>query len=522
MAGLLRARVPVVAQAELDQGGPGELGRRAEAAPFGIKAAGEAGDGLLNQGVGVEGGAGRQTLGVGQRFGQADLATDGLDQCVGLAQHLLAFGRPGRPEGFNHPAEGRHAVPLFGREVGAGVEGAAIGRAEHRHGPAAGSGEGLGGGHVERIEVGSFLAVDLDRNEPAGEVGGRLLVFETFVGHDVAPVAGGVPDGEKDGLVLVLGPLQGLVAPGVPLDRIVRMLAEVGAGFVRQVVHEVRCYGAPASGPACKAPDMELELHGKTALITGASRGIGLATAARYLEAGANVMLTSRTAEDLAAAAEGLDPGGNTGRVAWQAAHVGHPEDAESCVAATVERFGGLDILVNNAGTNPYFGPMLDIDVVRAQKTFEVNQLSVVVWTAAAVRAGLGRGGVASGSVINVASIGGLGVEPGIGWYNVTKAAVLHITRQLAYELAPNIRVNALAPGLVKTKLASALWEGPGRGADCGPHSPAALGAARRHRRRRAVPGLGCLVVDVGADHGDRRRDDAAAFGWGGLSRGLV
>jgi len=207
---------------------------------------------------------------------------------------------------------------------------------------------------------------------------------------------------------------------------------------------------------------MELHLHGKTALITGASRGIGLATAARYLEAGANVMLTSRTADDLAAAAEGLDPGGATGRVAWQAAHVGHPEDAESCVAATVATFGGLDILMNNAGTNPYFGPMLDIDVVRAQKTFEVNQLSVVLWTAAAVRAGLGGGGVASGSVINVASIGGLGVEPGIGWYNVTKSAVLHITKQLAYELSPNIRVNALAPGLVKTKLASALWEGPG------------------------------------------------------------
>ena len=101
------------------------------------------------------------------------------------------------------------------------------------------------------------------------------------------------------------------------------------------------------------------------------------------------------------------------------AAHVGKPEDAESCVAETVARFGGLDILVNNAGTNPYFGPMIDIDVVRAQKTFEVNQLSVLVWTAAAVKAGL------RGSVINIASIGGLGVEPGIGWYNVTKAAVL-------------------------------------------------------------------------------------------------
>jgi NAD(P)-dependent dehydrogenase (short-subunit alcohol dehydrogenase family) len=99
---------------------------------------------------------------------------------------------------------------------------------------------------------------------------------------------------------------------------------------------------------------------------------------------------------------------------------------------------------------------MIDIDVVRAQKTFEVNQLSVLVWTAAAVKAGL------RGSVINVSSIGGLGVEPNIGWYNVTKAAVLHITKQLSYELAPDVRVNALAPGLVKTKLAAALWEGPG------------------------------------------------------------
>ena len=202
---------------------------------------------------------------------------------------------------------------------------------------------------------------------------------------------------------------------------------------------------------------MELELRGKTALVTGGSRGIGLGIASRFVEAGASVMLASRTAEDLAEAAEGLVAGGAPEeRVAWTAAHVGRPKDARSCVAATVARFGGLDILVNNAGTNPYFGPMIDIDVARAQKTFEVNQLSVLVWTGEAVRAGL------RGSVINVASIGGLGVEPNIGWYNVTKSAVLHITRQLAFELAPDVRVNALAPGLVKTKLAAALWEGPG------------------------------------------------------------
>jgi NAD(P)-dependent dehydrogenase (short-subunit alcohol dehydrogenase family) len=202
---------------------------------------------------------------------------------------------------------------------------------------------------------------------------------------------------------------------------------------------------------------MDLEVNGKTALITGGSRGIGLAIAHRFLEAGANVMISSRTAEDLADAAKGLvAAGAPEGRVGWRAAHVGRPDDAAECVAETVERFERIDILVNNAGTNPYFGPMIDIDLVRAQKTFEVNQLSVLVWTAAAVKAGL------RGSVINVASIGGLGVEPGIGWYNVTKAAVLHITRQLSFELAPDVRVNALAPGLVKTRLAAALWEGPG------------------------------------------------------------
>jgi NAD(P)-dependent dehydrogenase (short-subunit alcohol dehydrogenase family) len=202
---------------------------------------------------------------------------------------------------------------------------------------------------------------------------------------------------------------------------------------------------------------MELSLRNRTALITGGSRGIGLAMAARFVEAGANVMISSRKADDLAAAAAGLvDGGAPKQRVAWTAAHVGHPEEAEACMDATVERFGGIDILVNNAGTNPYYGPMIDIDLERAQKTFEVNQLSVLVWTAAAVKAGLRE------SVINVASVGGLGVEPKIGWYNVTKAAVLHLTRQLAFELAPDIRVNALAPGLVKTRLASALWEGPG------------------------------------------------------------
>jgi NAD(P)-dependent dehydrogenase (short-subunit alcohol dehydrogenase family) len=200
---------------------------------------------------------------------------------------------------------------------------------------------------------------------------------------------------------------------------------------------------------------VELRLDGKTALVTGGSRGIGLAIARRFAEAGAQVMLSSRKADALAEAAASLER--LDGSVSWHAAHAGDPEQAEACVAATLDRFGGLDVLVNNAATNPYYGPMVDIDRARAIKTLEVNQLGVLAWSQAAYRAALAERG---GSILNLSSVGGLGPEPGIGWYDVTKAAVIHITRQLAYELAPGVRVNALAPGLVKTDLARSIWEG--------------------------------------------------------------
>ena len=145
--------------------------------------------------------------------------------------------------------------------------------------------------------------------------------------------------------------------------------------------------------------------------------------------------------------------------MAWKAAHVGDADQAQACVAETVARFGGLDILVNNAATNPYFGPMIDIDVPRAQKTFEVNQLAVLLWTSYAVKAGL------AGSVINVASIGGLEVEPGIGWYNVTKAAVLHITKQLAYELAPEHQGQCAGPRADQDRFRPGALGGTGGGA---------------------------------------------------------
>ncbi|MEI8126647.1 MAG: SDR family oxidoreductase [Actinomycetota bacterium] len=199
---------------------------------------------------------------------------------------------------------------------------------------------------------------------------------------------------------------------------------------------------------------MEILLTGKTAVVTGASRGIGLAIATRLAEAGANVMLSSRSQENLDEAAGTLAQFGE--RIATCAAHVGRPADAERLVATTMDRFGRLDILVNNAATNPYFGPLVEIDDVRLQKTYEINQASIVTHTRAAWNAAMKQNG---GVILNVASIGGLGPEPGIGWYNVTKAAVIHLTKQLAYELGPHVRVNAIAPGLVRTEMARGLWE---------------------------------------------------------------
>jgi NAD(P)-dependent dehydrogenase (short-subunit alcohol dehydrogenase family) len=196
---------------------------------------------------------------------------------------------------------------------------------------------------------------------------------------------------------------------------------------------------------------MQIDLEGRVALVTGASRGIGRAIAAGLAESGAKVMLSSRKQDALDAAAARMD-----GDVATFAANAGDPEQAEACVAATVERFGKVDVLVNNAATNPYMGPAIDIDLPRYDKTFQVNLRGPLVWTQLAHRLSMAEHG---GSVINIASIGGLAVEPSIGVYNTTKAAIIYLTKTLAAELGPKVRVNAIAPGLVKTDMARALWE---------------------------------------------------------------
>jgi len=193
------------------------------------------------------------------------------------------------------------------------------------------------------------------------------------------------------------------------------------------------------------------DLTGRTAIITGASRGIGLAVAQRLAEAGANVVLTSRKQENADAAAAQV--GGNALGVA---AHAVEEAAAQRCIDLTLERFGSVDILVNNAGTNPAYGPLIEQDHGRFAKVFDVNLWAPLLWTSLTVKAWMGEHG---GAIVNTASIGGMHFAPYMGMYNATKAALIHVTKQLALELSPRVRVNAICPGVVRTRLAEALWK---------------------------------------------------------------
>ncbi|CAN5913415.1 SDR family oxidoreductase [soil metagenome] len=207
----------------------------------------------------------------------------------------------------------------------------------------------------------------------------------------------------------------------------------------------------PAARARATLGAMDVRYDGKVALVTGASRGIGRAIAAELVGSGASVMLSSRKADALEEACKAV--GGDS---AWHVANAGDPDDAAACVAATLDRFGRIDVLVNNAATNPYAGPTLGIDLARFDKTVQVNWRGPLVWSQAVSASWMAeRGGV----ICNVSSIGALAVEPTIGIYNGTKAALVHLTRQLAAELAPGVRVNAVLPGLIKTDMARALWE---------------------------------------------------------------
>jgi NAD(P)-dependent dehydrogenase (short-subunit alcohol dehydrogenase family) len=195
-------------------------------------------------------------------------------------------------------------------------------------------------------------------------------------------------------------------------------------------------------------------LKDRVAIVTGASRGIGLGIATELVRLGARVCITARSAEPLAAAVTEL--GGPDAAIAVPGKSDDGDHQAEA-IARTIEAFGRLDMLVNNTGINPVFGPVTDVDPAAAAKIFAVNVLAPLAWTRQARDAWMGSHG---GAIVNVASVAGLHASPGIGMYGVSKAALIRLTAELAVELGPGIRVNAVAPAVVKTKFASALYEG--------------------------------------------------------------
>lgn len=193
-------------------------------------------------------------------------------------------------------------------------------------------------------------------------------------------------------------------------------------------------------------------LDGKVAIVTGASRGIGESIARALAEHGARVVVAARKVDALRTVAESM----GLERAHAVAAHTGKEGDCKRLVEETIARFGQVDVLVNNAATNPYFGPLIDTDNGAWDKTFEVN-VKGYFWMSREVAKHL-QARRAPGGIINVASIAGVESAPMQGVYGMTKAAILSLTKTLAFELASSkIRVNAIAPGLIDTRFASAL-----------------------------------------------------------------
>lgn len=199
---------------------------------------------------------------------------------------------------------------------------------------------------------------------------------------------------------------------------------------------------------------MSKRFDGRVAIVTGASRGIGFGIAERLVSEGARVCLTARKPEALDEAVADLGGGEHALAVAGKADDTEHQRTA---VQRTLESFGRVDMLVNNTGINPTYGPLVELEHGVARKMFEVNVLAALSWTQQVHRAWMAENG---GAVLNMSSVGALKPAPGIGFYGSTKAMLSHLTQELAVELAPSVRVNALAPAVVKTQFASALYEG--------------------------------------------------------------
>lgn len=200
----------------------------------------------------------------------------------------------------------------------------------------------------------------------------------------------------------------------------------------------------------------QFSLEGKVALITGGSRGIGRASALALADAGASVVVSSRKIADLEPVAEELKAKGVKAMAI--AAHNAKMEDSRALVEQAMKAFGRIDILMNNAGTNPYYGPLMDQDEKTYDITMNVNLKGLLFMSQLVARIMKAQGG---GCIINTSSIGGLRAGE-LGVYCVTKAAVIMLTQVMAKEWGQyNIRVNAIAPGIIKTRLSEALWKDP-------------------------------------------------------------
>lgn len=200
---------------------------------------------------------------------------------------------------------------------------------------------------------------------------------------------------------------------------------------------------------------MSMEHEARVAIVTGASRGIGLAVAERLVAEGAKVVITARKPEALQDAVAALGGPEHAIAVAGNASDEAHQQQV---VQAALEAFGRLDYLVNNTGINPAFGPMLQLPLDAARKILDTNVVAALGWTQKVMAAGLGANG--GGAIVNIASVAGIGASGVIGMYGVSKAALIHLTTELGFQLGPAVRVNAVAPAVVKTKFAEALYEG--------------------------------------------------------------
>lgn len=198
---------------------------------------------------------------------------------------------------------------------------------------------------------------------------------------------------------------------------------------------------------------------GRVAIVTGASRGIGYGIAEALVARGDRVCITGRNEDALKEAVERLGAGGPDGapRVIGVAGKAHDEAHQAVAVERTMEAFGRVDYLANNAGTNPVYGLLADLDLGVARKVYETNVISALGFAQQTWRAWQGEHG---GAIVNVASIAGLAPSPFIGAYGMSKAAMVNLTVQLAAEMAPRVRVNSVAPAVVKTRFAAALYEG--------------------------------------------------------------